>query len=73
MNSYLNFVNVSKPFANKTSIIPIYNPIIKEIAITIEVKRIVSFLLGHETLLSSSMISLVKPGAGVILLFIGIL
>ena len=61
-------VNISNPFVNRTSIIPIYTPIIKDIPITTTVSLIVSFLLGQVTFFSSSRISLVKAGAGKVFL-----
>lgn len=52
----------SNPFVNKTSIIPTYNPIIKETPITINVNLIVSARVGQLTFLSSSTTSLAILG-----------
>lgn len=55
--TYLALVRYSKPSANKVSIIPIYAAIIKEINTTTAVRRIVCSRVGHDTFLSSPIMS----------------
>lgn len=68
-----NFVTNSRPFANRTSIIPTYKPIIKEIAMTTMVSLVVSCFVGQVTFLSSSTILLANPAGNATGFFIQLL